>query len=86
MSATKGIVTQVVSFAPWDGFSITPNDTTNLTKTARMLYVGGAGDISLVTPAGTTLVFKSVAVGFFYVPVAKVNATGTTATNLIGMY
>jgi hypothetical protein len=78
-------VTQVVSFASSDGFVVTPSDTTKFTKNARILYVGVSGDLSILTPAGTSLVFKSVPVGFFYMAASRVNAAGTTATNIIGL-
>lgn len=78
-------VSQVVSFASNDGFAVTPNDAANLTKNARLLYVGVSGDISLDTPAGTTLLFKSVPVGFFYMGAKRIRASGTTATNIIAL-
>lgn len=69
-----------------DGFAITPNDSAELTRTCRSIFVGGAGNISLVTKAGTTLSFVNVAAGSILPVRAKqVNATGTTATNLIGL-
>jgi hypothetical protein len=32
-----------------DGFAITPSDSADLTVTARSLYIGGDGDVSLIT-------------------------------------
>lgn len=83
MSALTSPVTQLVSFSSNDGFAVTPSDSNMIY--ARIFYVGGAGDITLVTPAGSTLTFKSVPIGFFYVSASKIKATGTTATNIIAL-
>jgi hypothetical protein len=48
-----------------------------------MLYVGGSGDVSVVTTGKDAVIYKNVAVGFMPVHVAKVLKTGTTATNII---
>ena len=71
-----------------DGFVITPSDTTGneFPSVARAIYVGVSGDLVVKTERGTTLTFKSVAVGWFVgVRVRQVLLTGTTATNLIGV-
>lgn len=67
-----------------DGIAITPNDGANLSVAVRGIYVGGAGTVSLVTPRGTTLSFTAVAGGYIPFWAVKVNATGTTATLLVG--
>lgn len=70
-----------------EGFAITPNDGADLSANTRALWVGGAGNIvvdfvgsgSSITiagvPAGTLLPFE----------VKRVRATGTTATNIVGL-
>ena len=70
-----------------DGIAVTPSDTDDLPYTATSLWIGGAGDVSLVTPYGTTLVFASVAAGTL-LPFAatRVNATDTTATLIVAGY
>lgn len=69
------------------GFSITPNDTTNLVKETRAIYVGGAGNLKVETVAGSILVFTSVSAGTVYpLRIRKVFSTGTTASNLLGLY
>jgi len=51
---------------------------------SRRIYVGVAGDVSLVTKAGTTLLYKNCVAGSYIgCRAKKVNASGTTATNLI---
>ena len=51
------------------------------------LYVGGAGNVSVVTEGGQTAVFTAPPVGSI-IPVrfVKVNATGTTATLLVRLW
>lgn len=55
--------------------------------TARALFVGVGGDVSLVTLNGDTVVFKNVPSGTI-LPVActNVTTTNTTATNLVALY
>jgi hypothetical protein len=52
------------------------------------LYVGGAGNLNLLLAGDTApVVFVGVAAGTVLpVRVAKVMATNTTATNLVGLY
>lgn len=68
-----------------DCVAIVPSDTSNLFPLIRSIYVGGAGNITLVTLGGTTVTFVGVLVGTI-LPVCaqQVRATGTTATNLVG--
>ncbi len=73
--------------APATGaFAITPIDTGELTVRARSLWVGGAGNLSLVFNDGTTATITGVPVGT-HLPfrVKRVNATGTTATAIVGL-
>lgn len=50
------------------------------------LYVGGAGDVAVVTAKGDTVTLKAVPVGTtIWLHVVKVMATGTTATNIVGL-
>ena len=65
-----------------DAVAITKSDTEN--KAFSGIYVGGAGNISLVTEAGTTVVFTAPPVGTI-IPIrtSKVLAA-TTATLLVG--
>ncbi len=69
-----------------DTFSITPHDSTNFTKLCRGIYVGGAGNITLITAKGTVQLFTAVPVGWILpVRATRVNSTGTTATALVGL-
>lgn len=67
-----------------DAKVLVPSDTVNDGFTS--LYVGGAGNITLVTESGKTVLFTAVPVGTI-LPVrgSRVNSTATTATLLIGL-
>lgn len=68
---------------PTDAAAITPSDTAE--NFAVALYVGGAGNVSVVTEAGTTTLFSGVPAGTILpIRVVKVRATGTTATTIVG--
>lgn len=71
-------------------FVITPSDSTALTRRTKVIYVGGAGNISLIAsgddPAGAAVVFTAVPVGTqLQIDALYVHATGTTATLLVGI-
>jgi hypothetical protein len=68
--------------------AITPDNSNDLAIYAKSLYVGGAGNISLVTKRGTANVtFTAVPAGTILpVQVSRVNATGTTATAIVALY
>lgn len=66
--------------------AITPSDSANLPQTYKAIYVGGTGDVKVVTIAGDTVTFAAVPVGILPVVCTKVFATDTTATNLVGLY
>lgn len=70
-----------------DGFAITPHDTNELANVTRAIYVGGAGNIALTTVNGDSITLAGLALGD-WVPIrAKiVLSTGTTATNLVGLF
>lgn len=69
------------------GIAITPSDSTSFSfGYTRGIYVGGAGNLS-VEMANGTVVFYSVNAGTVLpLRVTRVNSTGTTATNLVGLY
>lgn len=53
----------------------------------RALYVGGSGDVKVVTVGGSTVTFTAVPAGTI-LPVAcvRVFSANTTATGLVGMW
>lgn len=67
-------------------FAVTPSNTTNFDARARALYVGGGGDIRVVFEGGDVVLFTAVPSGFILpVECIRVDATGTTATSLVGL-
>lgn len=69
-----------------DGVAVTPSDSTVLTTT-RAVFVGGAGNLSVVTSAGTTLTLTGVTAGTVLpLRVTKVRSTSTTATNIAALW
>lgn len=70
------------------GVAVTPSNSTDLTREAQALYVGGAGDVAVVFPgASSAVVFVGVPAGTILpVRVQRVNATSTDATNIVALY
>jgi hypothetical protein len=71
--------------------AVTPSDTVDLAKVnnqfPRSLYVGGAGNVVVVTPSGTSATFAGVAAGAILpVQARRVNSTNTTATSIVALY
>lgn len=70
-----------------DGLAVTPSDSVDLATDGRALYVGGTGDVALVTPKGTVLTFVGVPAGTILpVRVRRVNSTNTDATSMIALW
>lgn len=77
----------VTSSLPADRhFSITPNDSTDLTVTPRAIYVGGAGTLTMLDQNGGSVQYTVLAGQVLPFRATRVTATGTTATGLIGWY
>lgn len=73
--------------APARGWlDVTPSDTTGLPAGCRGLFIGVTGDVSLLGDSGTSVVFSNVPVGFMPCGPVRVNATDTTATNIVALY
>jgi hypothetical protein len=69
-------------------FAVTPSDVVggNFTTPARGLYVGVAGNVSVVPAVGAAVTFVGVPAGYILpVEAIRVNATGTTATSIVGL-
>lgn len=70
-------------------FAITPSDTVDLPTPTRWIWVGTTGNIAVVlvgdADPGGAVTFNSVPVGRFMVCAKRVMATGTTASNLVGV-
>lgn len=66
--------------------AVTASDSVNLDAIST-LYVGGAGDVAIVTENDNTVTLSSVPAGTF-IPIAvkRVNSTNTTATNIVALW
>ncbi|MEM7777766.1 MAG: hypothetical protein AAF732_19420 [Pseudomonadota bacterium] len=68
------------------GEAIVPDDIAELTHFTRVLYVGNEGNIRVKLTSGDEVTLRSVQAGAMYpVRVRQVFATGTTASNIVGM-
>lgn len=64
-------------------FNITKSDATVIYADA--LFVGGAGDVTILDRDGTSALFTVAAGGYVLCQATKVMSTGTTATNIVGL-
>ncbi|MGO4815252.1 hypothetical protein AB4156_37700 [Cupriavidus sp. 2MCAB6] len=67
-------------------FAITPSDTVDFAEIANSIRVGTGGDVVAVRPDGTSVTFKNCAAGeVLPIRARRVNASGTTALDLVGL-
>jgi hypothetical protein len=66
------------------GAAVVPSDTVDLPFVARALYVGGFGNLSLISADGSAITLVD-AHGWVPVRAARVRATGTTATSIVAL-
>jgi hypothetical protein len=60
------------------------SDTVALPNVSKRLWVGGAGNVKLVTLGGETVTYNAVPAGtYLNVRASQIFVTGTTATNII---
>lgn len=65
---------------------VVPSDTADLPNLAR-IYVGGAGDLTvLLANDATAVTFTAADIGYHPLIVKRVLATGTTATSMVALY
>jgi hypothetical protein len=66
--------------------AVTPSDSTDLTTASRALWIGGAGNISVIMLDGTTILFSGIAAGTLLpIRVSRVKSTSTTATLIVSI-
>lgn len=70
-----------------DARVLTKSDTATNHGKFRALYVGGTGDVSVLTKEGNTVLFSAVPVGAI-LPIqgTRLNSTNTTATLVVALY
>lgn len=66
-------------------FAVTPHASTNFAKEVRQLYVGTAGNVTVVNSDDSVVTFSNVNAGSTLGPfyIKRVNAIGTTASNIV---
>lgn len=71
-----------------DAATITKSDTVNIPGgPCRTIWVGGTGDVVVVTPSGNVVTFSGVPAGYeLRVNALRVNSTSTTATNMVALF
>ncbi len=66
--------------------AVTPNNSADLTNTARALFVGAAGNANLTFVNGTTLVVTGLLAGQVYpFAITSVRSTSTTAASMVAL-
>lgn len=65
--------------------AVTPSDSEDLGHLSRALWVGAEGDVTVVTGGGETVLFTG-ARGWLPGRIARVAATGTTATGIVAVW
>jgi len=81
---------------PWDttldspadnAEAIIPHASTNMTNFCRAIYVGVAGNVEVVTINDQVVIFVGAVAGSIIpIQAKRVNAAGTSATNLIALW
>lgn len=71
---------------PGDAAVVTPSNTVNF-DTASVLFVGGGGNVRVLTAQGSDVTFTGVLAGAVLpLQVLRVFSTSTTATNIIRVF
>lgn len=66
--------------------AITPSNTTNLSAAIKAIYVGTTGNLNITAADDTTNVqMNNVPVGVYHIAPIRIGATGTTASNIVGL-
>lgn len=68
------------------GFAVAPSNVDDLPQVTRAIYVGTAGNLAVTLASGDEVTFINLpSATLLPVRVARVKATGTTATDLVGL-
>lgn len=83
---TPNFSSQDATMPGQQAYEITTTDVTAFASPFRALYIGGAGNVALITFQGTSITFNGLLAGSI-LPMGgqRVNQTNTTATNLVGL-
>lgn len=73
-------------YTPTKFEAVTPSDADDFAYVCQYIYVGVAGNVAAVAHDGTVVTFTAVPAGSFIPGFFKrVNATNTTATNMVAL-
>jgi hypothetical protein len=76
----------LISAPAMNGFTVTPNDSADLVKACRGIYLGAAGNVKLTTYNGDILTFVGLVAGIVHpITAVRIWASGTTATSIIAL-
>lgn len=64
---------------------VVPNNSQNLVKDCRALYIGVTGDVAVMLTDGSTQLFLNVPVGILPIQCRRVLSTGTTASAIVAL-
>jgi hypothetical protein len=67
-------------------FTVVPSDTTDLAIVPRGIYVGVTGAVAMHDVTGNKCIFEAMPVGIYPIRPRRILATGTAATNILGLY
>ncbi len=82
MADTFGTYATSLTAPPSSAANITPSDSVDLPFVSRAIYIGTGGDLRVLTRDGHDVTYKNIT-GTKVLRVARVFATGTTATDMI---
>jgi hypothetical protein len=87
MAATDDFVSKGARTDPiTSAAAVTPSDSVDLGDVTRALYVGVAGDVTVVMLDGQTVTFTAMPVGWHPIRAKRVKSTGTAATNIVACW
>lgn len=68
--------------------AVTPSDSSDINggQLTRGLYIGGAGDVSVVIGGNSITFVGAVAGSILPIRVSRVNSTSTTATSIVALF
>jgi len=69
-----------------DAVAVTPSDSTDLDVAADALWVGGAGNVTVITLGATTTTFTVTAGTLLPVGCTRVTNTNTNSTSIVALY
>lgn len=69
----------------YSGANLAPDDNSDLAKVTRALWIGGAGDLSVILASGDAVTFNNAS-SWMPLRIKKLNATGTTASDIVGVW